>query len=195
GIAGKAVELLRAAQREHPNHFFIAANLGTAWQSQGSLAQAADALREAVRLAPGRYQSAERLHLKLVELRQRVPRGGPAQLDDLFGVRYLDEPGKISDQEKTKLPARAAALAQQLALWLPADGRLWWQLAELANAQGDIRNAAAMLDGCVVQFGMSHPELRRRRQLLREAADALPKLQIADKSQHEDKHAGTLAFR
>ena len=195
GAAGKAVELLRAAQREHPNHFFIAANLGAAWQLQGSLAQSADALREAVRLAPGKYEAAERLHLKLVEQRQRAPRGGPAQLDDLFGVHYADEPGKLPDPEKLKLPARAAALVQQLALWLPADGPLLWQLAELANAHGDMRSAAAMLDGCVVQFGMSHPELRRRRQSLREAADLLPKLQVGDKSQHEDKHAGTLAFR
>jgi hypothetical protein len=195
GAAGKAVELLRTAQREHPNHFFIAANLGAAWQMQGSLAQSADALREAVRLAPGKYQAAERLHLKLVEQRLRAPRAGQAALDDLFGVRFGSEPGKIEDAERKKLPARAAALVQQLALWLPADGPLLWQLAELANAHGDIRSAAAMLDGCVVQFGMSHPELRRRRQSLREAADLLPKLQVGDKSQHEDKHAGTLAFR
>src|SRR5262245_34362076 len=40
GDAARAVELLRAAQRQHPNHFFIAANLGTAWQLQGNLAQA-----------------------------------------------------------------------------------------------------------------------------------------------------------
>src|SRR5437899_1805265 len=32
GQVNKAVELLRTAQREHPNHFFIAANLGTACQ-------------------------------------------------------------------------------------------------------------------------------------------------------------------
>jgi len=200
GDAGKAVELLRAAQREHPNHFFIAANLGTAWHMQGNLAQAADALREAVRLAPGKHQAAEQLHLKLVQQRMRAPRGGPADLDDLFGVRYGNdqgafEPGKLAAAEKKKLPTRAAALAQQLALWLPADGMLLWQLGELANAYGDIRTAASLLDGCVVQFGMNHPELRRRRQALREAVDGLPKLQVGDKAQHEDKHAGTLAFR
>jgi hypothetical protein len=199
GQVNKAVELLRTAQREHPNHFFIAANLGTACQLQGNLAQAADALQRAVRLAPGKQQSAEELHLKLVRLRLQASRG-PADLDDLFGVRYVNdrgefEPGKLAAAEKKKLPARAAALAQQLALWLPADGLLLWQLAELANAHGDIRTAASLYDGCVVQFGMNHPELRRRRQLVRAAVDELPKAVVGDKSQHEVKHTGTLAFR
>ncbi|MCI0683777.1 MAG: DUF3299 domain-containing protein, partial [Gemmataceae bacterium] len=155
-----------------------------------------------VRLAPGKFHAAETLHLKLVQarlLQLRRP-AGPPDLDDLFGVRYVNdkgefEPGKLAAAERKKLPARAAALVQQLALWLPADGPLLWQLAELANAHGDLRTAAAMLDGCVVQFAMNHPELRRRRQMLREAVDNLPKLQVGDKTQHEDKHAGTLAFR
>lgn len=199
GEAAKAVELLRAAQRDHPNHFFIAANLGTAWQLQGNLVQAADALRDAVRLAPGKLEAAETLHLKLVQQRLRRP-AGPLGLDDLFGVRYVNdkgvfEPGALAAAERKKLPDRAAALVQQLALWLPADGPLLWQLAELAGAHGDLRTAAAMLDGCVVQFGMNHPELRRRRQVLREAVEHLPKVQVGDKTQHEGKHAGTLAFR
>jgi len=41
GQANKAVDLLRGAQRDHPQHFHIAANLGTAWQMQGDLDQAA----------------------------------------------------------------------------------------------------------------------------------------------------------
>src|SRR4051794_8537976 len=56
GEGAKAVEVLRAAQREHANHFRIAANLGTAWQVQGDLSQAAAALQQAVRLAPGKLQ-------------------------------------------------------------------------------------------------------------------------------------------
>src|SRR5436309_2725248 len=50
----RAVELLRPAQRAHPNHFAIAANLGTAWQLLGDYRQAAAALEEAVKLAPGK---------------------------------------------------------------------------------------------------------------------------------------------
>jgi hypothetical protein len=85
-------------------------------------------------------------------------------------------------------------LAQQLALWLPADGRLLWQLAELANAQGDIRTAAAILDGCVTEFGLHNPELRRQRRLLREAADALAKDVQANARSAKVDHQGHAAL-
>src|SRR6266481_4780595 len=81
GESGKAVEFLRAAQRDHPNHFRLLANLGTAWQLQGDLEQSAACLEQAVRLAPGKLQKAEEYHLKLVRLRMRpltpapLPRG------------------------------------------------------------------------------------------------------------------------
>src|SRR5207244_8755381 len=112
----------------------------------------------------------------LVRLRQREPRGAQ-NLDDLFGVRYVGdsgsyEPGKIAAKQRTKLHSEALAQAQQLALCLPADPRLLWQLAELANAHGDIRTAAAMMDGCV-EFGLRTPELLEHRRILRAAVEAL----------------------
>jgi hypothetical protein len=177
GEPGKAVALLRTGLRSYPNHFYIVANLGTACQLHGDLSQAALYLQQAVRLAPGKLQQAEEYHLKLVRLRLKQRHDG---LDDLFGVRFMGdkaayEPGKIAKADWDKLPARAVAIVQQLALWLPEDGRLLWQLAELANATGDVKTAAAMMDGCVTQFGLSDPELRRRRQLTRAAADLLTK--------------------
>jgi hypothetical protein len=196
----KAVELLRTAQREHPAHFRIVANLGTAWQLQGDLQQATFYLEQAVRLAPGKLVKAEELHLKLVQLRQREPRTA-LDLDDLFGVRFVNEagkfePGKLAGAERKKLPSDAAALVQQLALWLPADGRLLWQLAELANAQGDIRTAAAIMDGCVTEFGLHAPELRRQRRLLREAADGLARNAPANAGSAKANHAGhAILFR
>lgn len=199
GQYDKAVALLRQAHQDHPNHFRIVANLGTAWQLFGDLHQSAAALQQAVRLAPGKYQRAEETHLKLVRFRLRQDKNAPP-LDDLFGVRYIGEgghyePGKFAEAEKKKLPAHAVAVTQQLALSLPADGRLLWQLAELANAHGDVKTAAAMMDGCVTQFGMSHPELRKHRQVLREAADKLPKDTLSTKMEHEAHVVGTLAAR
>lgn len=195
GEPAKAVTVLRAAQREYPNHFFIAANLGTAWQLHGDLQQAALALREAVRLAPGKLQKPEEYHLKLVTQRQQKNAG---DLDDLFGIRFgggkTYEPGKLSDVEKKKLPANAVAIAQQLALWLPGDGRLLWQLAELANAHGDVKIAAAMMEGCVTTFQMHSPVLRQRRQLLKEAADVLAKVPT-DKSKEHEGHVSGIAAR
>ncbi|HZY90642.1 MAG TPA: DUF3299 domain-containing protein, partial [Gemmataceae bacterium] len=70
-----------------------------------------------------------------------------------------------------RLPSGAVAQAQQLALWLPADARLLWQLAELAAAHSDVATAAAMMDGCVTEFGLRDPTLRDHRRAMRAAAD------------------------
>jgi tetratricopeptide (TPR) repeat protein len=192
GKPEKAVEAMRTARRQWPDHFRLAANLGTAWQLAGDLEQAAASLDDAVRLAPAKWKPAEELHLKLVRLRARegkVAKDANA-VDDLFGMRFVGpsgqpEPGAIQKM----LTENAAALVQQLALWMPADGRLLWQLGEIANATGDVRTAANILDGCVTELGMKSPDLRARRQVYRAAADA-----IAKREEH-DKHRGTLAFK
>ena len=124
---------------------------------------------------------------------------GAQDLDDLFGVRFINdkgvyEPGKLGALQRKKLPAEAAALAQQLALWLPADGRLLWLLAELASAHGDVRTAAAILDGCVTEFGLRAPELHRHRRLMRAAAARLAKAGPTSRQDHKD-HAGLLKTR
>src|SRR5262245_53632597 len=70
GQIDKAIDVLRIAQRQQPDHFRLTANLGAAWHMQGDLDQAALMLREAVRLAPAKLRKAEELHLNLVRLRR-----------------------------------------------------------------------------------------------------------------------------
>jgi hypothetical protein len=178
--------VLRPAQRAHPVHFRLAANLGTAWQLHGDLTQAAAALEQAVRLAPGKHVRAEQLHLKLVRLRAREKPNAQG-LDNLFGVRFVGpgggyEPGKLAAAQRKALPAAAVALVQQVALWLPADPRLLWQLAELANSHGDITTAAAIMDGCVTEFGLREADLRKHRKLTRAACDKAARV---SKKEHE----------
>jgi hypothetical protein len=199
GEAGKAVEVLRAAQREHPNQFKIVANLGTAYQMAGELDQSAVTLRQAVRLSPGKWQEAEKAHLRLVQGRLKQARDN-ADLDDLFGVRYVGdsgkyEPGQLAAAERKKLPEDAAAVAQQLALWLPADAKLLWQLGELAGVHGDVRIAAAIMDGCVTEFGLRSPDLRAHRQANRTAADELGKTSRPTPKTAHEGHAGGLKPR
>lgn len=197
GDVDRAIDVLRPSQRDHPNHFAISANLGSAWQLKGDLRQAAAALEESVRLAPGKFLAFEEAHLKLVRLRQRSADG---ELDNLFAIRFENdkgdyEAGKIAASQMKRMPARAAAIAQQLALWFPADGALLWQLAELANAHGDFKNAAAMMEGCVGPFAMNHPALKKHRLILRDAVDQLPPVKIGMNEDHTDRHVGTLEFR
>ena len=194
GQPQKAVNGLRGAARQNPDHFRLAANLGTAWQLSGDLTQAALALEEAVRLAPASFKEAESLHLKLVRERATDGKRPALLLDNLFGVNYVGEtgkpePGTIAASEKKKLPANAVALVQQLALWLPNDGRLLWQLGELANAFGDVRTAANLLDGCVTEFALESPDLRNRRLLYRAAADD------AEKADVHPVNRGTISFK
>jgi len=196
GQAPKAVEVLRPAVRKFPEHFRLAANLGTAWQLSGDLEQAAAALDDAVRLAPAACKQAEQFHLKLVQLRQkegRAAKDAPAP-DDLFGVRFVGVNGQpfpagLAPAEIKKLPENAVVIVQQLALWLPSDGRLLWLLAELANATGDVRTAANILDGCVTEFALAADDVRNRRKLYRAAADAL---EARDGHQAE---RGTIVFK
>src|SRR5262249_45769416 len=155
GEVERALAVLRPAQQQAPYHYRLAANLGTAWQLAGDLGRAETLLELAVRLAPGRLQRAEELHLALVRRPPREPKG-PAGPDDLLGV-------PLPPDEAKKLPADAAARAQLLALWLPHDARLLWLLAELAAAGGDAASAAALADACVGELGLARPELRERR--------------------------------
>jgi len=195
GRPTKAVEVLRTAHRDHADHFRVAANLGAAWQTTGDLDEAARAQQQAVRLAPERWKAAEEAHLKLVRLRQKEPKNASV-LDDLFGVAFVGKSGKpeagtIDPAARKKLPADDVAIVQQLALWLPADGRLLWLLGELANAHGDVRTAAAILDGVVTEFALTAPEARERRKLYRSAADDIAKL---PDSEHA-KYRGDITFK
>ncbi len=197
GNLARAVAVLRDAQRLHPRHYRIVANLGTAWHLQGDLDQAETCLRDAVRLAPGNFQRAEEYHLRLVQLRRQQRER--LDLDPLLDIKFVNdkgeyEPGRLALEQRKKLPAGAIADLQMLAMWLPADGRLLWLLAELAAIHGDLRTSASMLDGCVNEFALHGPELRRHRQLMREAADQLAKSGLTTKPDHEG-HAGTLKTR
>jgi tetratricopeptide (TPR) repeat protein len=184
GRSAKAVEVLRAASRAHPDHYRLASNLGTAWQLQGDLAAADRVLQDAVRLAPPRWKPFEEAQLKLVRLRQKEPKNTLA-IDDLFGFPV------VGPEVRKKLPADDVAIVQQLAVWLPGDGRLLWLLAELANAHGDVRTAAALMEGVVTEYAITTPEPRERRQRYRAAADEISKL---PDSEHA-KYRGDVTFK
>jgi hypothetical protein len=140
-----------------------------------------------VRVAPPVWKKFEEAQLKLVRLRQRDAKS-PTGVDDFFGVKFSE---KLSPEDRKKLPADDTAIVQQLALWLPSDGRLLWLLGELANAHGDIRTAASILEGCVSEFALASPECRTHRKTYRELADAIGKLSDAEHA----KYRGDIAFK
>ncbi|WP_439621973.1 hypothetical protein [Gemmata sp.] len=98
-------------------------------------------------------------------------------------VRFVNaageyEAGVLAPAEQAKLPPDALATAQQLVLWFPGDTRLYWLLAELYAAAGDVRSAVAILDECTWgrQYG-NRKVLVAHRHALRAAADALDRVE------------------
>lgn len=166
----QALAVLRPAGRRFPDHFRIAANLGTAWHLLGDLPRAAESLDDAVRLAPPDQRAGEELHRTLVK--QRLTN------------RTTDAPDRLFPEPP---PTDALARVQGLMLSLPGDGRLLWLLAELALSAGDVRAAAGMLDGCVTEFAMQSPAVRARRQEVRALAD------LAEKQGHA--RPSTITFK
>src|SRR5262245_3606904 len=122
GKPGQALNVLAPAARKSPEHFRLAANLGTAFQFNGDLERAATQLEEAVRLAPASLKPFEQAHLKLLRLRLKEGKtaNGPTAPDDLFGVKFVGESGSpeaaaLASAERKKLPDDAVAVVQQLA--------------------------------------------------------------------------------
>lgn len=204
GQTGDALEVLRAAQHQHPNHFAIAANLGTAWHLYGDLSSAALNLSLARDLAPPKLRAVEELHLRLVRGRLRQ-RPDDLSLDNLFSVKWVSEqgkyaPGQLAAAERKKIPDGAISLTQRLHLSLPADGRLLWQLGELAAAYGDLRAGADLLEICVGEYGLNEPTLFQHKAALKAAFEASLREQPQDlnsqKMSHSAHGGGTgLAFK
>ena len=174
---GQGAGSLAAGPARHPQNFRLAANLGTAWQVSGDLDQAAACLEQSADLAPGKYQRAEKLHLKLVRLRaaSRATPGtsttcsASATSAPTASTRSVGSTTRSARRCPTTPPPWCSSWGCGCRPTADCSGR--WR--ELAAVTGDVTTAAAILDGCVTEFGLRNPELRRHRQTLRDAADAL----------------------
>src|SRR5207249_2219918 len=139
----------------------------TVLQATGQLREAAPYLDSARDLFPepwpgdakagAWFKEVEGYQAKLLRSRLRESAGAPGgrpraanDVDALFPVRFTDpggkfEAGKLTTDDKAKLPANAAAVVQQLVLWFPDDTRLLWLLGEIYNANGDLDAAFGAL--------------------------------------------------
>jgi tetratricopeptide (TPR) repeat protein len=167
GQTDTALNILQAATQQHPQHFALRANLGSAWHQAGNYAQAVEQLTQAIALASTEQKLLEQLHLQLV--RHRLLGGNG--IDRLFPLSYVTPQGhrlgKLPAEELKKLPSAAVALVQKLALSFPQDGILLWQLGELACIYGDYATASELFDLCIGEYGLSNPALRQSRQAIK----------------------------
>ena len=63
----EAVELLEKLEAEQPGHYFVAANLGTAYELSGNNAKALKWINEGIRRNPQDHQGTEWLHARILE--------------------------------------------------------------------------------------------------------------------------------
>jgi hypothetical protein len=107
------------------------------------------------------------------EQREKGPRAQPETPDALFPLQFVGpngkyEAGTVAEAEKAKIPDDAIATVQQLLFWLPYDSRLYWLLAELYNATGDVTAAAVIMDECVDARRFQVEQLREHRRAVKD---------------------------
>jgi hypothetical protein len=173
GQPGKAINLLSAGDRDH---FLIRANLASAYFLSGEPERAVIHQEEVLRQWPlvwagwnggqnAWYRQCERVFLTLLRARiaekQRDERdkargipAAPKEVDPIFpGVRFVGPgkdgayaAGRLATEVYDRLPPNAYGIALQLVLWYPQDVRLYWLLAELLNASGNVIAASQIFD-------------------------------------------------
>jgi hypothetical protein len=93
------------------------------------------------------FRKTETYLLDLMRRRLAEPAGKPFEaVDAIFtdgqkppkAIRFVNdegafEPGRLAAAERSKLPADALEIVEQLNLWMPEDARLYWLLGEVAN--------------------------------------------------------------
>jgi tetratricopeptide (TPR) repeat protein len=65
--ANEAVELLEQLEKEKPGEYFVAANLGTAYELAGNNEQALRWIKEGIRRNPDSHEGTEWLHVRILE--------------------------------------------------------------------------------------------------------------------------------
>jgi tetratricopeptide (TPR) repeat protein len=116
GRSQEAIDLLQKLEKEEPGHYFIAANLGTAFELAGNNEEALHWIAEGIQRNPKSHEGTEWLHLRILEAKiaqQKDP-------DYFKSHSVLDlDPRDINEDTpigKDKLPPAeiAAAIQHQL---------------------------------------------------------------------------------
>ncbi|MCS7161609.1 MAG: tetratricopeptide repeat protein [Gemmatales bacterium] len=190
----EARRILDRGRARYPRDYRLAAHLATVYQLSGEYDRALALTQEALESAPPAARDGERYHLRLIvqrRIQDQERRTGrlakeEAVLDDLFGQRWWEHsplpwPGAFGPREKpTPLPlasspsqpppADAGVVIQQLLIWFPFDGQLWWLLGEYLVAVGEWNHAATAFQ-TAGDLRLGGRVFRQRRTLVLEQAE------------------------
>jgi len=207
GETAEAQEVLQAARRQDPQNFAIESHRALldimSKEPNAAIRQAAVAKMRFKGL-PGMELERIAWYLKMEktlesltqdrakEERAMGPRAQPKTPDALFPVRFVGESGiyeagTIAAAEKAKIQPDAIAMVQQLMFWLPSDSRLYWLLAELYNASGEIGAAAAILDNCMDARRFQVDQLREHRRAIKDELSRRQQAAAADRAAENER--------
>jgi tetratricopeptide (TPR) repeat protein len=207
GDLEKSFLAYHTAARRDPRSFLALSGLAAVHQMRGELLQARETQRDALSLRPKQLpgmspaQSAWLLSVeqrfaelqkgRLREAREKTPLSDLAP-DDLFGVTFVGnsgayEAGTIADHDRSKLPADAVAVVQQLLLWFPHDARLVWLLGELYNTTGQMREALTLFDDCMFVRSFQTAQLREHKRIVQERLEQISAAEQQQRLEAEEK--------
>jgi tetratricopeptide (TPR) repeat protein len=95
GRSEEAVALLEQLEKEKPGEYFIAANLGTAYELSGNNSKALQWIKEGIRRNPKSHEGTEWLHVKILEA--KISGQSDPTYFEKHSVLELD-PAKISNE-------------------------------------------------------------------------------------------------
>lgn len=174
GEAAKAVAVLKAVEAEHPGEYIVAANLGTAYELSGDLAQAHRWIDEGIRRNANAHEGTEWLHLRILEARMALAKD-PAWLKShsVLGMSFgSDEhPERPSTLPKGAtnpdevINALTYQLHERMAFVKAPDAMVGGMLADLGDLLFLFRSAdvAIPVYGLALSYQPLHAELVGRR--------------------------------
>ena len=83
----EAVTLLHQLEAERPGEYFVAGNLGTAYELTGKNEEALRWIREAIRRNPAAHEGTEWLHAKILEAKIAQQKDRPEVFREAFCAR------------------------------------------------------------------------------------------------------------
>ena len=171
GNAPKAVAMLEALEKKHPDRYYTAANLGTAYELSGDDEKALQWILEGIRRNPDSHMKTEWLHARILEIKIKL-KSDPAWLEnhtitEADFSRLRDSSYKLQTRQR---PVDAADLHRSL--WTQLDARMLFVkpkdpivaqlLKELALVEAETRllEQAAIYRQMAVEYGMPRSELQ-----------------------------------
>jgi tetratricopeptide (TPR) repeat protein len=193
GETGKAIEIFKEIEKEQPNEYVVAANLGTAYELHGDLVSAKQWISEAIRRNPNSHYGTEWLHVLILDARMALAKD-PKWLEthSVLGVDFGKDPAPrkpaawpvavkiegaaVADRENARATVNALEyqLHERMGFVPPPDpvvGDLLCDLGNVLATTSTIEHAIVVYDLALTYKPLQADLIAARRAHLQEVVD------------------------